>query len=113
MKMTRFNTSRDAWGTDDFKQALKSEVENIESGILPLQQAVTPGSYVDDNHLTCTILRVADDEKSIQAKVGVFFTEIVVSCGCGDEPMHLNAYTEMEISIDKTSAAVVFRVIPA
>ena len=105
------NSLRD-WPSAAFAQTLKEEIGALEAGTLPLQKGVSQGGYVDDSHLTCTVLRVADDERAIRARVGVFFTEIVASCGCGAEPMPQNAYCEMLVSIDKTSAEVQFEVLP-
>lgn len=92
------------WGTDSFKQALKTELENLPPGSLPLNQATTQGGYVDDNNITATILEVSDTGDSITAKAGIFFTEIMICCGCGDDPMPQNAYGELEVVIDKQTA---------
>ena len=47
----------------------------------------------------------------IEGSVGVFFTEIVINCGCGDEPMPTNAYCELQLSIDKNTVAVRFAIV--
>ena len=111
MNRTTFSKCLAHWRCDDFTASLELEIESLPSGILPLHKAVTPGSYVDDSDMACTILRVTETDNVIQARVGIFFTEIVVSCGCGDEPMHQNAYTEMDIHIDKHSAEVEFEIV--
>lgn len=99
------------WNSDAFTQTLKNEIGKMESGTLPLDKGISQGGYVDDSNLATTVLRFAEDEHSIQVCVGIFFTEIVASCGCGAEPMPQNAYCEMQISIDKASAEARFMVL--
>lgn len=110
--MPKFINSLRDWGSDSFPQTLKSEIENLKTGALPLDKGVFQGGYIDDSNLAITVLHVTDDEKTIQAKVGIFFTEIVAGCSCGDEPMEQNAYCEMQISIDKATAEAEFAVTP-
>jgi hypothetical protein len=98
--------------TDCFALTLKSEIGNLPAGTLPLDQGVTQGGYVDDSDMAITVLHATEDDASIQAKVGVFFTEIVASCGCGDEPMPTNAYCDMQVRIDKATAEAEFTLIP-
>lgn len=105
------NALRD-WNSDAFTQTLKTEIVNLKSGTLPLNKGVMQGGHVDDSNIAPTLLRVSEDEKCIRADVGIFFTEIVGSCGCGAEPMPQNAYCELRISIDKTTAEAAFFLIP-
>ena len=104
--MRKFSDSLKPWNTESFNRALRSDIESLESGALPLEKCVFQGGYIDDSNVTVTVLGATDDEESIQARVGVFFTEIVACCGCGDEPMHQNAYGEILIRIDKQTAEV-------
>ena len=86
------------------ERALKHELENLPAGTLPLEKCTNRGGFVDDSDLGVTILGVTDDEDSIQAKVGIFYKEIVGGCSCGDEPMVNNAYCELQVVIDKSTA---------
>ena len=90
---------------------MKHELENLPAGILPLEKGTSRGGFVDDDDISVTVINVNQDENSIQAKIGVFFTEIIAGCGCGDDPMPENAYCEMRISIDRTTSAARFEVI--
>jgi len=94
-----------------FEKALKHELENLPAGTLPLENGTSRGGFVDDSNISVTVISTRQNENSIQAKVGVFFTEIITGCGCGDEPMPENAYCEMLISIDRTTSAARFEVI--
>jgi hypothetical protein len=101
------------WNTDAFSLTLKNELENLPSGVLPLEKGVTQGGYIDDSNIVALILHSTADENSIHAKAGIFFTEIVANCGCGDEPMVQNAYCEIQIRIDKKTAATDFALLTA
>lgn len=110
--MPRFPDSLRAWPDGGFAEALKAEIENAPTGTLPLQQAVTQGGYVDDSAIIATVLRNADAGAEIEAKVGVFFTEVIASCGCGEEPMPTHAYCVLRLSIDKATGAARCEVMP-
>lgn len=100
-----------AWGSAAFAAALKAELEVLPANALPLEQGMTPGSHAGDEPLSVTVIATSEDACSLQVKAGVFFTEIVANCGCGDDPVHQSAYCELRIGIDKTTAAAVFAVI--
>ena len=97
----------------DFGQALKQCLENLPAGTLPLDQGTNQGGYVDDRDISVTVIAISEQQDQVQAKVGVFFTEIIVGCGCGDDPFPVNAYCEMQIRLDKTTAEAEFEVMQA
>ncbi len=109
--MPKLANSLHDWNTDVFSRTLKHELEHLPSGSLPLERGVSQGGMIDDSNITATILNFSDNDKMIQAKVGIFFTEIVINCGCGDDPMPTNAYCEMRITIDKTTAKTEFNIL--
>lgn len=96
------------WGSPTFKQTLKQELESLESGVLPLYQATQLGGQADDTDISVLINSISDNENSIEAKVGIFFHEIMGGCSCGDEPPSENTYCELLVSIDKTNAETKF-----
>lgn len=102
--MPKLTNSLQDWNSGSFSTTLKNEVENLEVGTLPLEKGTSQGGFVDDSNIAVTVLRTIDDEKNILANVGIFFTEIVINCGCGDDPMPINAYCEMQIRINKNTA---------
>jgi hypothetical protein len=108
--MPEFLNSLHTWQTESFSKTLKKELEQLEPGVLPLDKAVVQGGYVDDSHITATILHADEDEQAIHARAGIFFTEIVINCGCGDDPMETNAYCQMRIHINKTTGQAEFEV---
>ena len=98
------NTLR-KWPHGSWKSVLKSEIESLPSGSLPLEEAVTRCGIVDDNDISVTVINTSQNSTSIKARVGVFFTEIVAGCVCGEDPTAENAYCELLVRIDKITAA--------
>lgn len=101
-----------AWNSPAFARALKTELENLSAGSLPLHQGVSQGGYVDDRDITALVLRFADAGTAIEAKVGIFFTEIVGGGGCPIEPIEQSAYCELMAKIDKSTAETEFLATP-
>jgi hypothetical protein len=97
----------------DFEHDLKHSLENLPSGTLPLEKGTSQGGYVDDSDISVTIINISEAEDHILAKVGIFFTEIVVGCGCGDDPLPVNTYCEMLVNIETGTATANFEVIQA
>ena len=106
------NSLRD-WNSKLFEQTFKAELEGFRKDVLPLDEVIGEGNTVYDNDLGVTIIEVADDEQCIQAKVGVFFAEIVSCCSCGESDPIDEAYCEMRVTIDKSTAEAEFSVIPS
>lgn len=109
--MPKFTRTLHSWKTDSFVSNLKNEIKNLAAGSLPLAKSLTQGGYVDDTNLEVSVMQCTEDDHFIYVKTGIFFTEIVVCCGCGDEPMRQNAYCDMQITIDKITAETAFMVI--
>lgn len=95
----------------EFSRRVKAAIEQCERKLLPLESATTQGGYISDEAITATILRVTDQGGHIQVLAGIFFTEIVICCGCGDDPMLVNAYGEMFFLIDKITAETEIRIV--
>jgi hypothetical protein len=106
--MPKFTDALRHWPSPDFPRALKQELEQLAPGALPLDKATTLGGFIDDSQLTATIFSVAETETAIEAHIGVFFTEILIGCSCGDDPEPHNAYCRLRICIDKQTAAATF-----
>ena len=109
--MTKLPRSAAAWPSDSFSATIKNELEELEPGSLPLDKATQRGGYVDDSSITCTVFNFKDENDHITIKTGIFFTEILICCGCGDDPVPENAYCELMISLDKKNAGATFEII--
>lgn len=102
--MPKFPDALRHWPSDSFKQILKSEIENLKTGALPLENGISQGGLIDDSNITATILSTSDNPSVIKTKAGIFFTEIVGGCNCHDDPIEINTYCEIIININKTTA---------
>ena len=103
--MPDFSDCLQARGTAAFSRELKAALLGLDAGALPLQAGVTQGGYVDDSNLDATVLDVIDDGAEIRARIGVFFTEVVGNCACGDEPVPVQAAARSTMLRDGTSKA--------
>ncbi|MCW8944625.1 MAG: glucosamine--fructose-6-phosphate aminotransferase [Sedimenticola sp.] len=99
------------WCTAAFEPSLKAELMALEPDLLPLQRGVSQGGYVDASNMELSLLSVKDDGVEIAVKVGVFFSEIIAGCSCGDDPATENAYCELYIYIDMQRAHARFELV--
>jgi len=106
--MTTLSHSLKHWKTEQFTQTFKNEMTTVKSDNLPIHKATTQGGIVSDSNISLTILSMDENATEIIIKVGLFFTEIVPSCSCGDDPMEINNYCEMTVTIDKANAKTTF-----
>lgn len=101
------NALRD-WQTDAFKQTLKTEIQQLPTGQLPLDSGVTEGGMIDDSDISVSVISVDDKDSVIETKLGIFFTEIIGGCNCADDPIQKNAYCELRMRLDKENAEASF-----
>lgn len=106
--MPRLPDTLRAWPGDNFPDVLKREIEQLGATGLPLAQATTPSSYLANAPISVNVRQVTDTGTAIEANLGVFFTEIAASCGCGAEPMEQHGYCELRVRIDKVTAEATF-----
>lgn len=109
--MAKLPHSLAAWPSVSFSAVVKDELERLDTGTLPLDKATQQGGYVDDSSITCTILKIKDKKDCITIKTGIFFTEILICCGCGDDPVPENTYCELVVTLDKKNAEAAFDII--
>jgi hypothetical protein len=105
--MLKLDKSLRAWGTPDFEAILKQEVADGAQH-LPLQQGLASCNYVADAPITLLVQRVAETEKLIRIKAGIFYQGIIGGCSCTDDPTPASEITEycvVQLDIDKATAA--------
>jgi hypothetical protein len=106
--MIRLEKTLSAWGTPDFEAVLKQEIAQLGDAQLPLQQGLLTGNYVTDDPITVMINSVAEMENVIRVKAGIFYQGALGGCSCADDPTptsESNEYCEVQLDIDKTTAA--------
>lgn len=109
--MINFSECLSHYPSKEFSRRVKAAIEQCDRKLLPLESATTQGGYISDEAMTATVLRVTDQGEYIQVLAGIFFTEIVICCGCGDDPMPANAYGEMLFLIDKLTAETEIKIV--
>ena len=109
--MVKLEKSLGAWNSKGFEQVIKAEIEALRQDVLPLREVVGAGNRVYDNDLGVALLDAVEEEGTIQARIGVFFAEVITCVSCGEGDPIDEAYCEMRVSIDKASAEAQFSVI--
>jgi len=105
-----------AWHSPDFRDILKAELQQLEPGNLPLQQALAIGNYALETKFTPMILNADEDANFIYAKVGIFFSSIISGCSCADDPTPIdenNEYCEIQLDINKSTAEATVTLLPS
>lgn len=110
--MPRLPLSLQAWDTPAFVPTLKAEIEALPPDSLPLEAATTQGGRVGGERVTVSVLRAEDAGDAIRVRLGVFFTEVVGGCSCGEEAVALQARCELRVEIAKDDAAARFTLLP-
>jgi hypothetical protein len=106
--MLRFPKTLQAAGAEACKSALKSELETLQGGSLPLASGTAQGGLIDDSRITATVFELRDEPDWIRAGVGIFFSEIVGGCSCGDDPIVEPAYCRLLVTVDRKTAEARF-----
>ena len=105
--MIHLTKSLRAWGTPEFANILKQELEQLDPGKLPLQQGLASGSYALDDRVSTMVIATSEAPGVIRAKVGIFFGGIIAGCSCADDPTPVDELTEycvVQVDIDRQTA---------
>lgn len=106
--MILLDKSLRAWGTPDFQAILKQEIAQLGADHLPLQQGLSGSNHVADEPVTVLINSVVELENVIRVRAGIFYKGLLLGCSCADDPSppgESNEYCEVQLDIDKASAA--------
>lgn len=101
--MIRLPESVKAWGSADFNEVLKGEIERLDPALLPLQQGLTFTSQALDGEFSVMVISAAGQPGFIHARVGIFYKGILGGCSCADDPTPVepqNEYCEAVLLID-------------
>lgn len=110
--MINLRKSLAVWGTPAFEARLRGEIEELDAGLLPLQQALSQGSYVTDAKFSVMLISAAEEATFLRVKLGIFYSAIIAGCSCADDPTpvdELPEYCQIELLIDKVSGDAVIR----
>jgi hypothetical protein len=104
--MIHLARARHAWGTPDFDAVLKQEIEQLDAGLLPLQQGLTGSSVAMDGPVEALVISSAEVAGTICVKAGLFYAGIIAGCSCADDPTPVEPqpeYCVVRIDIDKAT----------
>ena len=105
--MIRLARALNAWGTPDFRETLRKEIEQMGAERLPLQQGLSMGSAAIADGLQVMIISAAEREGFIRARAGVFYKGVIAGCSCADDPTppgEHSEYCEVQLDIDSRTA---------
>lgn len=105
--MLQLSQSLAAWQTDQFDDIFKDEVACLDIEQLPLQQALTQGSYASKRDIKVTINTMSETQGTLQVRAGIFYSGILPGCACSDDVAPESVYPEycsVLIVIDKVTA---------
>ncbi|MGD2119433.1 MAG: hypothetical protein PVG66_13810 [Chromatiales bacterium] len=105
--MIRLPKSLAAWPDADFDAVLKQEIEQLDTRLLPLQQALSQSSHVKQDGFSVMLISCNEQADQLHIKTGVFFKGLIAGCNCADDPTPMDEYSEyatLLFAIDKTTA---------
>jgi len=106
--MIQLDKSLHAWGSQDFRTILKQEIAQLGADHLPLHKALSSGNHVADEPVSVIINNIVEMESAIRVTAGIFYKGVMGGCSCADDPGppgESNEYCEVQLDIDKVSAA--------
>ena len=92
-----------AWGTPEFREVLKDEIERLAISELPLAQALRFGNFVADERPTVMINSIEDQGDHVTVRLGLFFAGINAGACCADDPTPVESHHEycvVQIHVD-------------
>ncbi|MFV1993335.1 MAG: hypothetical protein ACC635_05465 [Acidiferrobacterales bacterium] len=105
--MIKLKKSLAAWGSSDFRQVLKDELQHLDMKSLPLQDGLSQTSYVSTDKIDAVILKVTEAKNVIIAETGIFYSGINAGSCCSDDPTPVDdqpEHCDMEFKINKKTA---------
>lgn len=105
--MIRLPQALAAWGTPEFTEVLRQDIEQLDAEQLPLQQGLSRSSYVTDQPFQARIIAAREEAGSLRVKAGIFYTGVIAGCSCADDPTPIDEMTEycvVSLDIDTVTA---------
>lgn len=92
--MFQLPKSLHAFGDPGFEKTLKTEIEQLDAKLLPLQQGLSAGGYALYDAFNVMIIGVSEHSKHLHVKAGVFYHGVISGCSCADDPSPTDVTTE-------------------
>jgi hypothetical protein len=113
--MIQLTKALHTWGSHDFREVLKKEIEELNADQLPLQQGLSVGSYALGDKIEARVISAQEHDGCIRARVGIFYSGIIAGCSCADDPTPVEPqpeYCEVRIDIDRKTAEATIVLVP-
>jgi len=94
MQSIRFHNAASAWGTPDFNEALKADIEQLTLSQLPLQAGLSQSSYVSDEPYRAMVIGATEADGCIHARAAIFYAGVIAGCNCSDDPTPVESQPE-------------------
>ena len=114
--MIQLNNALSAWGSQDFNDRFKGEVESLPADELPLQQGLSLSSYVSSEPFKVMVISATEEPDVIRIKAGIFYSGIIAGCSCSDDPTPTDVqaeYCDLEFIIDRKTGSTTVSLLPA
>lgn len=92
--MFQLPNSLHAFSDSDFEKIFKTEIEQLDAKLLPLQQGLSVGGYALNDSFNVMLIGVAEQDNSLQVKAGIFYHGVIAGCSCADDPSPTDVTTE-------------------
>ena len=113
--MIHLMKSRAAWGSDEFNEVFKAELQGLRAADLPLQQGLSLSSSVSAEPFQSMVISAVEKQGVIRVKAGIFYSGIISGCSCSDDPTptdRQSEYCEVECAIDGTTGETAINLLP-
>jgi hypothetical protein len=112
--MLRFPGAIQAWGSPEFAECLKQEIETLDVERLPLQQGLSGSSHALGDRLEAMIIGVSENAGVLHVRAGLFYSGIIAGCSCADDPTPVDEqseYCEVQFDINTMTAEATVRLL--
>lgn len=92
--MLQLSKSLPSVADQDFEEALKKEIEQLDASLLPLQQGLSVGGYALQDSFRVMIIAITEREGVLLVKAGIFYHGVIAGCSCADDPSPTDVTTE-------------------
>lgn len=92
--MLQLKQSLPVYGDSNFEGVLKTEIENLDANLLPLQQGLSVGGYALYDSFNVMIISASASSRYMQVKAGIFYRGVIAGCSCADDPSPTDVTTE-------------------
>ena len=92
--MFQLPKSLHAFGDSAFEKTFKTEIEQLDPTLLPLQPGLSVGGYALYDSFNVMFIGITEQDNSLLVKTGIFYHGVIAGCSCADDPSPTDVTTE-------------------